>query len=63
MFRNSIKEVGEPSWGEASLPRRDSLTKLHDIIRSSSVDGYVSKEKLHSSCVHWSLIMISICMV
>lgn len=49
MFRNSIKEVGEPPLEEASLPRRDSLMKLHDIIRSSSVDGNVSWEKLHSS--------------
>lgn len=42
MFRNSIKEVGEPFLEEASLPRRDSLSKLHDLLRSTSVDGHVS---------------------
>lgn len=44
MFRNSIKEVGEPLLEEALLQRRDSLSRWHDIIRSTSVDGYVSKE-------------------
>lgn len=42
MFRNSIKEKGEPPLGEASFARRDSLTQLHDLIRSTSVDGHVS---------------------
>lgn len=41
MFRNSIKEKGEPPLGEASFTRRDSLTLLHDLIRSTSVDGHV----------------------
>lgn len=41
MFRNSIKEEGEPS---TSLPRRDSLSRLHDAIRSASVDGCVSSQ-------------------
>lgn len=35
--------MGEPPLEEASaLPRRDSLSKLNDIIRSTSVDGHVS---------------------
>lgn len=42
MFRNSIKEFGEPSLEAASLPRRDSLSRLHDAIRSAAVDGRVS---------------------
>lgn len=46
MFRNSIKEKGEPLLGAASLPRRDSLTQLHDFIRSTSVDGHVSWKTL-----------------
>lgn len=55
MFRNSIKEVGEPSLGAVSLARRDSLTELHEIIRSSSVDGYVSRQRnliqeINSNC-------------
>lgn len=42
MFRNSIKEDGEPSLEATSLPRRDSLSRLHDAIKSASVDGRVS---------------------
>lgn len=59
MFRNSIKEKGEPSLDEASLPRRDSLTQLHDFIRSTSVDGHVSWKNLsfeNKSRVHLSMI-------
>lgn len=44
MFRNSIKEMGEPSLDgleAASLPRRDSLSRLHDALKSASVDGCV----------------------
>lgn len=44
MFRNSIKEVGEPSLDgleAASLPRRDSLSRLHDALKSAAVDGRV----------------------
>lgn len=42
MFRNSIKEVGEPSLGAACLPRRDSLSRLHDALKIAAVDGRVS---------------------
>ncbi|XP_055305778.1 choline-phosphate cytidylyltransferase B-like isoform X2 [Sitodiplosis mosellana] len=42
MFRNSIKEVGEPSLcslGADFLPRRDSLSRLHDALKIAAVDG------------------------
>lgn len=41
MFRNSIKELDEPSLEDAALPRRDSLSRLHDAIENSSMDGHV----------------------
>lgn len=39
MFRNSIKEVDEPSLDgleAAFLPRRDSLSRLHDALKNSA---------------------------
>lgn len=45
MFRNSIKEEGEPSLEASSLPRRDSLSRLHEAIKSASVDGYVRERE------------------
>lgn len=47
MFRNSIKEVDEPSLdglGAVSLPRRDSLSNLYDAIKSAAVDGHVRRQ-------------------
>lgn len=41
MFRNSIKEAGEPPLEAVSLSRRDSLTRLHDAIKSAAHDGRV----------------------
>lgn len=44
MFRNSIKEVDEPSLDgleAAYLPRRDSLSRLHDALKNAAVDGRV----------------------
>lgn len=59
MFRNSIKEVGEPSLEATSLPRRDSLSRLHDAIKNSSADRRVScrtqLESIHSSYSSLSL--------
>lgn len=42
MFRNSIKESGEPSLEPVSIPRRDSLSRLHDALKSAVHDGRVS---------------------
>lgn len=47
MFRNSIKELGEPSLEDEALPRRDSLSRLHDAIKNSSMDGHV---RTHRDC-------------
>lgn len=47
MYRNSLKEVSELSLEEASLPRKDSLSRLHDAIKSSFVDGHVSYQSLY----------------
>lgn len=45
MFRNSIKELGEPSPETVALPRRDSLTLLGQTIVIASADGSVSRPK------------------
>lgn len=44
MFRNSIKEDGEPFLETASLPRRDSLSRLHEAIKNAALDGRVSSQ-------------------
>lgn len=63
MFRNSIKEVGEPSLEATSLPRRDSLSRLHDALKNASADGCVScrtqLESIHSSYSYLSLSFYS----
>lgn len=41
MFRNSIKEMGEPSLEEAVIPKRDSLSRLHDALKSAYMDEHV----------------------
>lgn len=41
MFRNSIKESGEPPL-EPVDSRRDSLTRLYDAIKNAAQDGRVS---------------------
>lgn len=47
MYRNSLAEEGEPSFTEPSfesvtIPRRDSLSRLHDAIKNAADDGRVS---------------------
>lgn len=49
MFRNSVKEVGEPSLEAISMPRRDSLSQLHDAIKNAAVDGRVSCQSQFAS--------------
>lgn len=45
MFRNSIKEMGEPSLDGAELPRQDSLSRLHDALKNASTEEHVRGQR------------------